>query len=85
MVPASDVVEGAGRGQAASNSRALQNVEISINEYLDGSKAANSRKLERQVIKLFQDTISSLSKIDASVVYKQLDDYCLVWRSSHKF
>ena len=77
MVPASDV-EGAGSGQAApGNSRALQNVEVSINEYLDGSKAANSKKLERQVVKLFQDTISSLSKIDASVEYKQLDDYCL--------
>lgn len=74
MVPASDI-EGA--GQEASNSRALQNVEFSINEYLDGSKAANSKKLEKQVVKLLHETINSLSKVDSSVVYKQIDDYSL--------
>ena len=66
-------VEGAG----ASETRALQNVDISINEYLDGSKAQNSKKLEKQVVKLFHETISSLSKVDSSLEAKQIDEYSI--------
>ena len=55
----------------------LQNVGISVSDYLDQSKSENSKKLERQVVKLFHATIEELSKKDQSVVFKQIDDYTL--------
>ena len=57
--------------------RPITNVKMTINEYLEAGKSDNTRRLDKQAVKLFHSTIMALSEQDKSVIYKNIDEYSL--------
>ena len=58
----------------SSRSVAESNINLSVNEYLEGARSPNSKKLENQVINLFNSTMESLNKTESTNSYKKLND-----------
>ena len=58
----------------SSRSVAESNINLSVNEYLEGAQSPNSKKLENQVINFFNSTMESLNKTESTNSYKKLND-----------
>ena len=61
----------------SSRSVAESNINLSVNVYLEGARSPNSKKLENQVINLFNSMMESLNKTESTNSYKKLNDTSL--------
>ena len=58
----------------SSRSVAESNINLSFNEFIEGSRSPNSKKLENQVINLFNATMEALNKSENTNSYKKLHE-----------